>query len=463
LGLCAADSAIAAAAHFARDDGGAQCVLGAPVGGIERRIEEEAEDGLEFGPQMRREAAGIGESAGSRRDQLIEAVDVVAARHREAMVRDLPGALPSPRGERGLQQGLHARRKRMIRMVEHHRATAAEQMRETGLMRGVDELPVGRPAVALQHTGIVGAEHPRRLGKTAPVFDRVGRGVRCRKRPQPVRMATNLPAGFIGRNDGTAAHLRAQRVIGRLGLARRAMDRVDQPAARDGEAEAIAQQLHDAAEGKAALFVEDHRQRHRLWPELHRRRAQRVRRLPRMPPLDPAAALRAVAHRDAKLVDDRPLHGEIFLKLRDDTAAPDRAAAVGTPCGQRRVVRHVNARRRTPVRRPAVGGARLAPGAIGILLGQPTRERRGLAIGSATRHLELFFQPFVFAAQTIALDLRAPHVLAESLVFTPQLLDDLLGITRWRRIRWAPRHDMLMPDSRAQYKREMRISGELTR
>jgi len=63
LGLCAADSAIAAAAHFARDDGGAQCVLGAPVGGIERRIEEEAEDGLEFGPQMRREAAGIGESA----------------------------------------------------------------------------------------------------------------------------------------------------------------------------------------------------------------------------------------------------------------------------------------------------------------------------------------------------------------------------------------------------------------
>ena len=70
LGLCASWGAIAASTHFARDHGGPERVLGAPVGGVECWIEEEAEDGLEFGPQMRREAAGISESAGARREQI---------------------------------------------------------------------------------------------------------------------------------------------------------------------------------------------------------------------------------------------------------------------------------------------------------------------------------------------------------------------------------------------------------
>ena len=54
--------------------------------------------------------------------------------------------------------------------------------------------------------------------------------------------------GFVRRDDRTAADRRAQRLIGRLGLARRAMDGVDQAAARDGQAEAIAEQVHDLAE-----------------------------------------------------------------------------------------------------------------------------------------------------------------------------------------------------------------------
>jgi hypothetical protein len=41
------------------------------------------------------------------------------------------------------------------------------------------------------------------------------------------------------------------------------------------------------------------------------------------------------------------------------------------------------------------------------------------------------------------------------------IINDPSRVRRWRVRR--PRHDMLMPDSRAQYKREMRISGELTR
>ena len=75
--------------------------------------------------------------------------------------------------EGGLQQGLHLRGTWMVRMVQHHRATAAQQMR-TRLMSGMDKLARRRPAIALQHAGVVGAEHPRGLRKTAAVLDRVG-------------------------------------------------------------------------------------------------------------------------------------------------------------------------------------------------------------------------------------------------------------------------------------------------
>lgn len=45
---------------------------GAPIRRGEGRVEETAEDGLEFGLQMGREAAGVGETAGARREQLAE-------------------------------------------------------------------------------------------------------------------------------------------------------------------------------------------------------------------------------------------------------------------------------------------------------------------------------------------------------------------------------------------------------
>ena len=64
----------------------------------------------------------------------------------------------------------------------------------------------------------------------------------------------DFPAGFVGRDDGTAADLRAQRVVGGVRLARRAMHRVDEPAPRDGQPEAVAQQVPDLAEGEAQLL-----------------------------------------------------------------------------------------------------------------------------------------------------------------------------------------------------------------
>ena len=324
-------------------------------------------------------------------------------------------------------------------------------MGKTGLMSSADKLPIRRPAVTDEDTRIVGAERPRRLREPAAVFDRIRRRVGRREGPQPVRVATDLPAGFIGCDDWTAADVRAQRRIRRLRLARCPMDRVDKSPARDRQPETIVEQRRDPAEREPALFIEDDGQRHGLRPELHRRGAERIGGLQAMPALHAAATLRALADGHAKLVDNGPLHREIFLILGDDAALPDGTTAIRTVRGQRRLVRDIDARRPTPMRLTAIGAARLAPRSRRVLLGQASRERRRLARGAPARHFELFFQPLIFAPQPIALDLRAPHVLPEPLVFTPQFLNDLLRLTR-RRIRRAPRHDMVMPDSHGQYK-----------
>jgi hypothetical protein len=82
------------------------------------------------------------------------------------------------------------------------------------------------------------------------------------------------------------------------------------------------------------------------------------------------------------------------------------------------------------------------------------RKRRGLAIRGSTRGVELLFQFLVFATQALTLRLRSAQVVAQPLVFTPQALE-LRGIGRGRI--GALRHAPVMPDLRAQYKREMQV------
>ena len=104
--------------------------------------------------------------------------------------------------------------------------------------------------------------------------------------------------------------------------------------------------MHDPAEGEAALFIEDHGERDGLRAELHGRGAERIGGLQRMPALHAAVTLPALADRDTKFMHDGALHRQVFLVLRDDAAAPHGSAAVRTLRGQRRVVGHVDARRR---------------------------------------------------------------------------------------------------------------------
>ena len=52
LTLRAVGGSIPAAAHLARDDGRTQGVFGAPIGGVEGRVKQKAEDGVEFDDEV---------------------------------------------------------------------------------------------------------------------------------------------------------------------------------------------------------------------------------------------------------------------------------------------------------------------------------------------------------------------------------------------------------------------------
>ena len=71
--------------------------------------------------------------------------------------------------------------------------------------------------------------------------------------------------------------------------------------------------------------------------------------------------------------------------------------------------------------------------------------------GRAIFAFALLVQPLVLASQSVPLDFRPAHIVAEPLMLTAQIVEVLLRVTRRRRILWVPRHAPVMPDSRAPY------------
>ena len=68
---------------------------------------------------------------------------------------------------------------------------------KTGLMRCLGELPVGRPPVAFQHPGVVGAKHHRGVVEAAACCDLVDDHALAGERPQPCLLPTDPPAGLV--------------------------------------------------------------------------------------------------------------------------------------------------------------------------------------------------------------------------------------------------------------------------
>jgi hypothetical protein len=108
---------------------------------------------------MGREAARDARRSGSI-DEGIEVRFEMTAGDGETMRGHLAGPMAIADAQ-GLLHALHLRREAALAMIPSEQATAAQQMRETGLMRRVGKAPVRRPAIAHQHTTEVGAEDHR--------------------------------------------------------------------------------------------------------------------------------------------------------------------------------------------------------------------------------------------------------------------------------------------------------------
>src|SRR6266850_2488063 len=327
-------------------------------------------------------------------------------------------------------------------------------MRETGLMISVHEAAVRCPAIAYEYARELFAEDSGGIPKPAAGPNRVDRGVGGGERPEPVQRAGHFPARLVGTHDRTAADLGTQRLVGRGGARRGAGTDMHQGPAGHAEAEAIAEQRHDVRERQAETFMQDDDQGRCFGTDLHRRRAERVRGLQRMPALHAPTARRTRADVDAELADDGTDHGQIFLILRDNVRAVHVAATRGTRDGQRRVVSLIDppghgARAVAPVGRPRLP-ARWTARTLSMGLGK----RSGLPEAGPARGVELLLELFVPALQAIALTLSARQRVAQPGDLILLSLDQRVAVIGLRR-RAQIGHAVVMPDRRNLYKYEI--------
>jgi hypothetical protein len=125
------------------------------------------------------------------------------------VIGDHADAMPIAQGEGGTENPIDLREHRRLRVIGAQVATSAEQMRQTGLMRGRAKASIRRPAVPHEHAREVAAEHGRRLRKAAARLNAIHRDAVGGEGPQPRQHAGHLPAGFIRLTMGlprTCAH-----------------------------------------------------------------------------------------------------------------------------------------------------------------------------------------------------------------------------------------------------------------
>jgi hypothetical protein len=166
------------------------------------------------------------------------------------------------------------------------------------------------------------------------------------------------------------------------------------------------------------LFIENHGERNGLRTQLCGRGTERIRRLERMPALNPTPAPAAPADADLKGTDHDAWHWQLFLVLHRDTCLDEAVAAPGTTPWQRRRMRLIDARRHAPTGRRTIGVPRLASRTFRIRL-QRFRKGRRLSIACpagfielALQTVDLLTQALVLSAQDFALALRAFCALA---------------------------------------------------
>ena len=149
--------------------------------------------------QMR---TGLCEPRGQARDQ-------IAAGDGQAVRGDRPRLIPIAHGERLLQDRLDVGPEGAMGMIGRDHAAPPEQMRQTGLVRGGGELPIGRPPIADEDAREVGPQDVGRLLEAAAGLNAIdGRGG-GRKGPQPLQQSATFQPVSSGLTVGlprTCAH-----------------------------------------------------------------------------------------------------------------------------------------------------------------------------------------------------------------------------------------------------------------
>src|SRR5665213_2906651 len=222
----------AAAPDLAVGDRVAQRLLGAIVGGVDRRALEEGEQVMLLAIQMPGETlvdrVGLGRLAepGHPRPQR-------AGLALRGGGRDVAGIPAVTRQESLLQDVLDPPRK-------DHRAPAGglknllappQQVSDAGLVPGLEETLVRRPAVVNQRARIVDGQQPGGGLDAALASDQERDGILRHRHMQPVRHPAHTPAGFIGHRPGRLGQMRKNPVILRQATARRPEHCLANPAA----------------------------------------------------------------------------------------------------------------------------------------------------------------------------------------------------------------------------------------
>jgi hypothetical protein len=78
----------------------AERLFRAPVGGIERRVEEEAEDRVDISIEVARKLSDAPQATGAAREDPRQARETLAAGGGEPVMRQRPSVVPIARGER---------------------------------------------------------------------------------------------------------------------------------------------------------------------------------------------------------------------------------------------------------------------------------------------------------------------------------------------------------------------------
>lgn len=463
LGLGPTGGAIPAA-DFARDHGGPQRVFGAPIGGVDGvGLEQKREHRWKLDGEMRGE---IARDAASARpiDEGIELIVQMTTGHGEAMGRDGAAPIAIADAQRALEHALHPRSEMRVAMIADQCATAPQQMGEARLVDRLIEAPIGRPAVAHERAGKVGAQDRGRLLEAAPgqngIDGRVGRG----EGPEPLQVAADFPAGFIGTDHVTVAHVRPQRGIGRPRAIGGPMQRVDESPRRNVQPKSIAKQGTDFPDWQPQVRVQNGGEGDGVWAELRRRRAQGIGRLQRMAPLHATATRATAANLDGEGAHDRPHHREIFLVLTRRPGAAQRTPTLRTGIGQGGPMVRVDMCRNRSMGLAAIRAACSPTGSSWCARRRTARERGRLPVHLATSIVQQVFESVDLLAERVPLLAVPVAVAIRPLVLAPQSLDLALLALQLRdqlltRRGLPPRlHASVMPRLPTKYKKE-RMNG----